>query len=409
MSTVHPGEMPGYLVLTVLFSPTRGGTAVWFDKIYRVLGGGTHIVTARVPGWEDTDCIHPLPIHRLTLERRWYLKPESLGMYLRLFSEGLRLGLRRRFHSVHAGRVLPEGLAGLAIARILRLPLLVYAHGEEITTWKQPAKRRAMQAVYLRADAVIANSGFTRDLLLGLGVEPQRVHVVHPGVDLDVFRPGLDTRALRHRFGLDKKRLILTVGRPNLRKGFDTVIRALPAVLREIPDAHYAVVGVGENQEYLRVLSAQMAVSDHVTFVGKASEGDLPLWYNICDIFAMPNRKVGEDTEGFGMVFIEANACGKPVIAGIEGGTNSAVINGRTGLQVDGAKVEEVERGILAILRNPELASRLGQAGLARARESFSWQTVAARTREVLADLGAQRPSRRSRPKGGRRRCGNLS
>lgn len=397
MSTAYPGEMPGYLVLSELFSPTRGGTAVWFDKVYRVLGGGTHIVTSRVPGWESTDQAYPLPIHRLRLERRWYLKPESLGMYLRLFSKGLRLGLRQRFHSVHAGRVLPEGLAALTVARILHLPVLVYAHGEEITTWGRSAKWRAMRGVYRRADAVIANSGFTRDLLLDLGVGPSRVHVIHPGVDLEVFRPGLDTRMLRQRFGLDKKRMILTVGRLSQRKGFDMVIRALPEVLREISNAHYAVVGIGEDQEYLRALATQMAVSDHVTFVGEVSEDDLPLWYNLCDVFAMPNRKVGEDTEGFGMVFIEANACGKPVIAGIEGGTGSAVIDGQTGLRVDGEKVEEVERGILAILKSPELESRLGQAGLARARESFSWQTVAARTREVLADLGTQRPSRRSR------------
>jgi phosphatidylinositol alpha-1,6-mannosyltransferase len=329
-------------------------------------------------------------------------------MYLRLFSEGLRLGLRCRFHSVHAGRVLPEGLAGLAIARLLRLPLLVYAHGEEITSWRQPAKLRAMRAVYRRADAVIANSGFTRDLLLEFGVEPQRIHVVHPGVDLDVFRPRLETEALRRRFGLEKKRVILTVGRSNRRKGFDTVIRALPAVLREVSDAHYAVVGVCEDQQYLSALSAQMAVSDHVTFVGKASEEDLPLWYNLCDIFAMPNRRVGEDIEGFGMVFIEANACGKPVIAGIDGGTASAVIDGQTGLRVDGTKVQDVERGILSILRSPELGFRLGLAGLERVRESFSWQTVAARTHEVLTNLGDQRLSRRSRPQGERRRCGTL-
>jgi phosphatidyl-myo-inositol dimannoside synthase len=393
MSTVHSGEIPAYLVLSELLSPTRGGTAVWFDKVYRVLGGGTHIVTARVPEWEDTDRAYPLPIHRLRLERLWYLRPESLGMYLRLFSAALRLSLRYPFNSIHAGRVLPEGLAGLAIARLLRLPMVVYAHGEEITTWRQPAKRRVMQGVYRQADVVIANSGFTRGLLLELSVDPSRVHVIHPGVDLEVFRPGLDTRVLRQRFGLSKKRVILTVGRPNLRKGFDMVIRALPLVLREVSDAHYVIVGDSENQEYLKVLAAQMAVSDHVTFVGKASEEDLPLWYNLCELFAMPNRKVGEDTEGFGMVFIEANACGKPVLAGIEGGTGSAVIHGQTGLRVDGTKVEDVEQGILAILRSPELMSRLGQAGLARAQESFSWEKVAARTREVMADLGRQRPS----------------
>lgn len=389
------------LVLTELFSPTRGGTAVWFDKLYALLGGpGTHILTARVPGCNEVDAGYPHSVVRLKLVRRRYLKPESLEMYMRFFSKGLSLGFRQRFHSVHAGRVLPEGLAGLVISRILHLPLLLYAHGEEITTWRQPAKQRVMQWVYQRADGVIANSGHTRDLLLRLGVDPLRVHVIHPGVDLDAFRPGLDPSALRQRFGLDGKRVVLSVGRLSRRKGFDTVIRALPAVLQEIPDAHYAVAGIGEDQEYLRALATELAVSDRVTFIGNVPEVDLPLWYNLCEVFAMPNRKVGEDTEGFGMVFIEANACGKPVIAGMEGGTDSAVMEGHTGLRVDGSKVEDVGRGILALLKSPELGCRLGQTGLARARRSFGWPTVAARTREVLDSLDTGRRLHRSGPTG---------
>lgn len=381
--------MKKFLIFTELFSPTRGGSAVWFDKVYRLLGDkGTHIITAKVAGAVAHDAIHPLTVHRLTLERKPYLRPESLGMYLMMLVAGLKLCLTHRFCSVHAGRVLPEGLVALLLARLIRRPCLVYAHGEEITTWTQPFKRRALRFIYRHVDAVIANSRFTQQLLLDMGVSPARIHLIHPGFDDGLLKPGLETGPLRESFGLQGKKIIFSVGRLSRRKGFDNVIRALPMVLKSEPQAHYALGGIGGDADYLKALVAEVGVDEHVTFLGELSDEDLPYWYNLCDVFIMPNRKVGEDTEGFGMVFIEANACGRPAIAGLAGGTGDAVIDGETGLRVDGESLHSISEGICRVLGDPQFAKMLGDNGLNRAREGFSWPVVARKTREVLADLG---------------------
>lgn len=377
--------MGNFLVLTELFAPTRGGSAVWFDKVYRLLGGrSTHILTAKVANDEQHDAESPLTIHRLKLERNPMLKPESLPMYLRLLGHGIKLALSEDFHSIHAGRVLPEGLIALLISSLVGKPCLIYAHGEEITTWNQPAKQKALRFVYRHATGVVANSRFTRDLLLDMGVSSDRVHLINPGVDIHQFHPDLDGTLIKERYGLKGKKIIFSVGRLSRRKGFDQMILALPSIIASVPDAHYVLGGIGEDRAYLEELVADTGVSDHVTFAGKIPDEELPFWYNLCEVFIMPNRKVGEDTEGFGMVFIEANACGTPAIAGIEGGTADAVVDGETGLRVDGTSIDEIAQAVVRVLSDSQFQDRLGQQGLRRAHKEFSWESIADKTKKIL-------------------------
>lgn len=377
------------LVLTELFLPTKGGTAVWFAEVYRRLGGKEiHIATADVPGAAEIDAVHPNTVHRLSLKRVAWLKPESLAMYWRFLSLALRLTLRHRFTTVHAGRVLPEGLVAWLVARIARIPVAIYAHGEEITTWRQPGKFKAMRFVYRHADKVVANSEFTRDQLLKLGVVPERVVIIHPGVDTDRFKPGLLCEDLKASIELTAgQSLILSVGRLSRRKGFDMVIRSLPELLKRGLDVQYALIGVGEDRDYLVDLARERNVSDRVHMLGHVAIEDLPRWYNACDVFAMPNREIDGDTEGFGMVFIEAAACGKPTLAGNAGGTGAAVQHGVTGLRVDGASRQEVTEGLAAMLDDSEYAARLGQNGYKRVRERFGWEATANQTKSLLGRL----------------------
>jgi len=383
----------GLVVITELFLPTKGGTAVWFDEVYRRLGGAEiHVVTAAVPGWEDHDREHPNTVHRLRLARRWWLRPESLGIYAKLLVRSMRLALGHRIAAVHAGRVLPEGLVGLLVARMSGRPLLVYAHGEEITTWRQPGKLGAMRYVFRKADGVVANSEFTRSELLKLGVRGDRIVLINPGVDVRRFRPGLPSADLRASIGLaaDQK-LMLSVGRLSRRKGFDQTIRALPALLARELDVRYAMVGIGEDREHLAALARECGVAERVHLLGHVSPEDLPRWYNAADVVVMPNREVDGDIEGFGMVFIEAAACGKPAVAGRSGGTDSAVIDGETGLLVDGASVAAIVDALARILADADYARTLGETGHLRAMREFSWEQVTERIRalqRILARAG---------------------
>ncbi|WP_300458613.1 glycosyltransferase family 4 protein [Desulfobacula sp.] len=373
------------LVLTELFLPTKGGTAVWFDKVYRLLGGkAIHIVTANVSGADAHDKYHENTIHRIDLSRFAWLKPESLVMYLKLLWASIRLGLKYRFQIVHAGRVLPEGLVGFFAARVFKIPLVIYAHGEEITTWRQPVKLSVMKYVYRQADGVIANSEFTKQELLKIGVTESRIINLSPGVDVQHFKPGLVTEDLKKKIGVgDNNKLLLSVGRLSRRKGFDHTIKALSCLRKKGLDVHYAIVGIGKDKPYLEQLAQDNGVVKQVHFLGHVSEEDLPRWYNAADLFVMPNREINGDTEGFGMVFLEANACGKPVIAGIAGGTGGAVLDGKTGFRIDGTRVDELTDHICKLLTDQTLARELGQNGLNRVQNSFSWQSIAAKTAKI--------------------------
>ncbi len=327
VSNPAPVKTP-FLMVTELFLPTKGGTAVSFDDDFRRLGGKEiHVVTADVPGASNFDRTHPNTIHRIVLKRVPWLKPD-------------------------------------------------YAHGEELTNWGRGRKFALMCAVFRRADAVLANSDFTRDTLIGLlGVDPGRIAVVYPTVDEERFRPGIGGDALRDGLGLGPgQRLILSVGRLQRRKGFDSVIRALPLLDQRGIDAHYALIGIGEDREYLQRLATELGVSNRVHLLGHVSYQELPRWYAACDLFAMPNRDIEGDSEGFGLVFLEAASAAKPALSGTAGGTGSAVVDGVTGLRVDGEQLEAITAALVRLLGNPAEADRMGLNGRRRVLDNFTHQ-----------------------------------
>ena len=377
--------MPRYLVLTELFLPTKGGTAVWFAEVYQRLSGKeTHIVTADVPDAAAVDAMHPNTVHRVRMCRVTWLRPESLGMYANLFIKSLWLALTHRFTAIHAGRALPEGITAWLVARLTLHPVVIYAHGEELTTWGHGGKYKAMRFALRHADRVIANSEFTRDALIKMDVDPAGITLIYPGVDVTRFHPGLACADLRQLVGVtDAGKLILSVGRLSRRKGFDQVIQALPALIQAGLDIQYVLIGIGEDYDYLFDLARKHGVAECVHLLGHVSADDLPRWYNACDVFIMPNREINGDTEGFGMVFIEAAACGKPAIAGQAGGTGAAVVDGVTGFRVDGTDTVAVTIALQRILENTQYAQQIGNHALTRAINQFDWSNVAEKTQQL--------------------------
>jgi phosphatidyl-myo-inositol dimannoside synthase len=383
---MNPPSMTPLLMLTELFLPTKGGTAVSFDDDFRRLGGKEiHVVTANVPGAAEFDRAHPNTIHRIALKRVPWLKPESLLMYVNLFVKAGRLAVTHRFIAIFAGRVLPEGLVAWAIARLSGRPALVYAHGEELTNWGRGRKFALMRFVFQHADAVLANSDFTRETLAGLlGVDAGRIAVVYPTVDENRFRPGLAADDLRASVGVAQgKHLILSVGRLQRRKGFDHVIRTLPRLHQQGVDVHYAVIGIGDDRDYLQRLAAELGVADRVHLLGHVSYDDLPRWYAACDLFAMPNRDIDGDSEGFGLVYLEAACAGKPAVAGTAGGTGSAVVDGVTGLRVDGERLEAIAQALTRLLSDRAEAQQMGSNGRMRVLENFTHQRRVDELREL--------------------------
>lgn len=298
-------------------------------------------------------------------------------MYLKLLLQAIKVCIKYNIDTIHAGRVLPEGLVALVVGRLFTKHVVIYAHGEEITTWRQPGKFKVMCFTYRHAGKVIANSEFTKNELLKLKVERNKITLISPGVDIERFKPGLPFANLHQQINFKKdQQLLLSVGRLSRRKGFDQVIKSLPILIKAGIDVQYAIIGIGEDKEYLLELVKQNNLVNNVHFLGHVAMDDLPRWYNACDVFVMPNREINGDTEGFGMVFLEAAACGKPAISGVAGGTGSAIIHGETGLRVEGSSLASVTEGLKSLLSDLNYQNTLGKNALQRARDKFSWDRV---------------------------------
>ena len=242
-----------------------------------------------------------------------------------------------------------------------------------------------MPKVYNNASAIIANSSNTKKILMGAGVHEKKICIIHPGVNvhefLDQENQGLEIRR-RHKLSGP---VLLTVGRLQRRKGQDMVIKALPEVKKIFPSITYLIVGSGEEEAYLHNLCYEFGVADHVVFAGKIPDSELPAYYAACDIFVMPNRQIGEDIEGFGMVYLEAGAAGKPVIGGKSGGTQDAIVDDVTGVRVNGEDVKDVCNAIIAFLRDFQKAKRLGENGRQRVINDFTWEQVYLKTQTAAS------------------------
>jgi phosphatidyl-myo-inositol dimannoside synthase len=204
------------------------------------------------------------------------------------------------------------------------------------------------------------------------------VSVLSPGADLERFRPDLPTADLRERFGLAGRPVVVCVSRLVARKGQDVLIRSMRDVLRRVPDAALVIVGDGPRRAGLRRL-AEAVPNRSVVFTGEVPEADLPRYYALGDVFAMPcrTRLGGMEVEGWGNVFVEAAACGLPVVVGDSGGARETLVHGATGILVDGRNVPSVADAVATLLEDPAYARRLGKAGRARVEARHTWSGVA--------------------------------
>ena len=283
-----------------------------------------------------------------------------------------------------------DGHLGVWLRRWLRLPFLVYAHGNEILDVVQGTAPR--ERIQLRtADRIVAVSHFTAGLVQQAGVDRRRIHVIHPGCDAERFQPRPVDRALRERLlgARAGDRVVLTVANLVERKGHDMVIQALAQVVRRIPDVTYLIVGDGPYRDDLDRLARAAGVRDRVVFAGRVDADGLPAIYALSDVFVMPSRvrPAACDVEGFGLVFLEANACGKPVIGGRTGGIPEAIVDGKTGFLVEPESVGDIAERLGTVLTDRELAAEMGRQGRTRVKAHFSWADAAAQVQELVTAM----------------------
>ena len=379
------------LLLTDSFLPHAGGSREYYYNIYQELValGKAHVtvLTKKVEGWEQFDQKANGPDFRII--RRFKPLP---NLKLKELPKGVFSHLQTLWHVIwkspeiiHAGDLYPQGLTAYFMKKVFGIPYVAYCHGEEVTQMdRYRYQPRMRDLIYRAADAVVANSDFACKLLSRIGVASEKIHKINPGVDMARFKPAARNEELVRKYHLEGKLVILTVGRLVPRKGHQSALRAFMRVSEEFPNAHYLIAGTGPEEARLKHIVKENRLEGRVTFVGFVTAECLPELYNLCDFLLLANREEADgDVEGFGMVFLEANAAGKAVIGGRNGGAVEAVQDGVTGLLVNPDDELELVAALRQLLSDSELRDRLGKAGLQRARSEFHWRSKALELRDV--------------------------
>lgn len=364
------------LFITKDFLPGTGGVANFIHHLADQMGKRGHAVYVLAPRENGFEKIKPENYHIY-----WCPKWKRLASVPFIFYT-LFLVLTRRIEKVFMGHVMSTHALGCLFLKFLfGIPYAILTHGNDLR-YSSSTTVDATVVRYLlnNASLVLCNSHFTGEKLREKGYL-RRSEILHPGVDTGIFHPGVDISEIKQIYHLNGHKVILTVARLVEKKNIEGVIRALPKVIQAVPNTLYLIIGEGEKKEALEKICSQLGVKNHVLFLGRIENNLLPRYYCACDLYVMPS------IETFGISYIEANACEKPVIGGRSGGVADAIIDGETGLLVEPNNIDEIADAIIRLLRDSELARRMGENGRAWVEKELSWEKVGDRFIEFLQNI----------------------
>ena len=385
------------LIVATNFKPRKGGVAEHIHQTARHLRqiGETIVVLAPSMNEDsafDNSCGYP--VIRVAVRQRPRTKfraPPGLSR------DTLLRTIYRKARKIDAEYLMCNrwefslGTAVLLASRLLRIPFFIFAHGSEITrSTNSVLKNLSRTLVFRQAERIYCVSRYTEERVKLLGLKENKTEVVLNGYDVGLSdrwagcQRGLPGLHLKGTVSPESK-IVLTVGRLEERKGIDKVIEAMPIVKKAVPNATYLIVGDGEDRPRLEEMVRKLNVDGYVHFLGALEDDEKYECYQQCNLFVMPNRTLPDgDAEGFGIVFLEANAFCKPVIGGRSGGAGDAIVDGVTGLLVDPEDVQQLAERIIALLLDTEYAHRLGRNGREHVERVLNWKTSAEKLRASI-------------------------
>ena len=390
--------MGTHLLLTYDFPPIGGGIARWMAELAKRYPPGSLVVSTGQNGdASEVDAGFPNRVDRLSISARRLRTIQGILLWSRRVAV---LARSTDAEFIWCGNIKPAAYPARWTMERTGTPYGILLHGGDLLILQHQIhqsamKRKTATALLASAAVLVANSEWTRDrclTLLGeleIDAPADRVRVVPLGADQAFFRPGIDTREVRDRYGLDDGRWLLSVARLTRHKGIDTVLHALARLAPRHPDLRYAVVGTGEEREALESEARELGVAPRVRFLTDVSDRDLPALYNTAEIYLGISRLMEQRVEGFGISLAEASASGVPVIAGRSGGIPAAVRDGETGLLVDAERVEDVAQTIERLLGDAALRARLGAAGRRAVESHYNWDRVTRDLVRIGRELGA--------------------
>jgi len=349
------------LLFTLEYPPFRGGVANYYGNMAKY--------------WPISEKLVVLDNSRGEI-----MKENGLFAWLSAIPVLNRKIINDKIDYLLVGQILPLGTVAYLASIFKPIKYAVFLHGMDLAlALRTPRKRFLTKLILKKADKIIcANSYVGNRLLEFLPELENKIGLTNPGIESGVPETNQnDLLNLKNNYNLEGKTVLLSLGRLVKRKGVDRTIEAIA----QIPDEEssnmmYFIAGAGPREDYLRQLVPDK-FSKKIIFLGEINEDEKWAWLKLCNIFIMPSRDISGDYEGFGIVYLEANLCGKPVIAGTSGGVGDAVVNEVTGLMVDPEKTDEIGTAIMRLVKDPALCKKLGQQGKDRALKDFNWEKQA--------------------------------
>jgi phosphatidyl-myo-inositol dimannoside synthase len=379
--------MTRVLLVTNDFPPRRGGIQSYLEAfVGELVRDGSHELTVYAPKWKgcrDFDDRVAAANYTVVRHPTTLMVPEPT-----VAARMKRLIAENDIETVWFGAAAPLALLGPLARKAGARRVVASTHGHEVGWSMLPVARSALRRIGDDADVVTFISRYTRGRFASAFGPRAALEHLPPGVDTDRFVPDQVARAeLRARYRLGQRPVVVCLSRLVPRKGQDMLIRAWPAIRRRIPDAALVIVGGGPYLKSLRQLAHTHDVATDVIFTGAVPAAELPTHHAMADVFAMPcrTRGAGLDVEGLGIVYLEASACGVPVIAGTSGGAPETVLDGQTGTIVDGTDVTEVATAVGDLLADPARAAAMGVAGRHWAVDNWQWRSQGDRLTGLLS------------------------
>ena len=366
--------------------PHIGGSRLYYFNVFTRFPASDEkiILTTEEPDSEEFDRRTSLEIIRLQRRRAstWtFLRIQDAPFYRDLLNTADRIVKRRSIDVIHCGEPLPGAAIGLWLRRRRSVPFVTYVHDEPLgpRTRLQPAVRRRL---FRASDGVIACCNYAYERVTAERINPRKFVLAQPGVDSTQFSPAKPNKDFEKRLKGARKPVLLSVGRLELYKGHDRLLRAVSILSQKGQDISCVIVGSGPQRKTLEETARALGLSGSVVFEEKVSTERLISLYRTADVFVLvPRRLGGIVREGFCMAYLEAAACGVPVIGSAIGGTGDSVKDGVTGYRVDPEDENALAEKIALVLGDAPLRARMSRAARKHARE-FTWERTAQRIRK---------------------------
>jgi phosphatidyl-myo-inositol dimannoside synthase len=366
------------LVISFDYFPNPGGIAIFMHNICAQLSNLGHRVDIIAKKSGDTNSFDRKQIYNI-YRCPIYKHLSSLVPILKT----MMLHVKNHYDIIILGHFMTtHAIGAILISELQGIPYVVLSHGNDldyqISNWIDEI---VANIVIKNSSQFLCNSYYVKEKILKKGYRGG-VNIFHPGVDTEKFNPNIDKDEIQIRYANKENKIIFTAARLVSYKNIENILRSLVFVIKKIPNITYIIAGEGEQRYNLGNISRDIGIDKYVKFIGYVENDKLPAIYCASDIYVMPSI-----IETFGISFIEANACGKPVIGGQIGGVEDAIVNGETGLLVNPNNIEEIAEAIIKILSDNNLSEKLGKNGRKRAEKEFDWKIKGKEIETLLQNI----------------------